>query len=322
MKKNSLLEISNLQTKFNTNEGAFAAVDDISLQINENEIVAIVGESGSGKTVTCLSIIDLVSSGKISGSIKFKEQELVGCNKKTLYSIRGKQISMIFQEPMTSLNPVFTIGQQIDETIKIHLKLNKKERKELIVKFLNLVGIPEPETRMNYYPHEFSGGMKQRIMIAMALSCNPALLIADEPTTALDVTTQAQILKLLKDLKDTLNMSIILVTHDLSVVANFAQRVIVMYGGKIVEEGNVKTIINNPSHPYTKGLINSIPKMTDTKSQPLNIIPGFVPGIANMPQGCRFNNRCALADDTCKNTQPNRQQLSEDHVVYCFKSIG
>ena len=320
-----LLQIEHLVTEFRTDKGYMPAVDDVSWHVDKGEIVAMVGESGSGKTVSCLSIIDLASQGKnsrISGSIKLNGRELVGCSKKELSNVRGKEIGIIFQEPMTSLNPVFTIENQINETLKAHTELNKKQRHERIIELLDLVGIPEPEARAKCYPHELSGGMKQRAMIAIALSCNPQILIADEPTTALDVTIQAQVLNLLKRLRDKLGMSILIVTHDLGVVANFAERTIVMYAGRVVEQGSTKAVLKNPKHWYTKGLLASIPRLSAEKSEKLSVIHGNVPDISEMPDGCRFCTRCAHTTPPCFTDRPPMTEISSGHYAACWAYVG
>lgn len=315
-----ILEVKNLKTQFNIKGGIVNAVDDVSFDVDEGEVVAIVGESGSGKSVTSLSILGLIPNppGKITGGqILFKGQDLIKKTVKEMQDIRGNEISMIFQEPMTSLNPVYTIGRQISETLIRHNKLKKDEALKQSVKMLKLVGIPSPEARINDYPHQLSGGMRQRVMIAIALACSPELLIADEPTTALDVTIQAQILDLILDLKQKLNTSILLITHDLGVVAETADRVVVMYCGKIVERGNVGEIFKNPLHPYTEGLLNSIPKMDDDPSEKLFMIPGMVPNPLKMPKGCAFSSRCSKCMDVCKREVPKLTEI-EGRQVSCF----
>ncbi|GAA0076385.1 ABC transporter ATP-binding protein [Clostridium sp. CTA-5] len=314
-----LLDIKNLKTEFITKKGTVVAVDGVDFNIDKGEVVAIVGESGSGKSVTSLSIMGLHSKNakiKISGEILFKSENLLKKSEKQLQSLRGKQISMIFQEPMTSLNPVFTIGKQITEAIIRHEKCTKKQARERAIEMLNLVGIPSPETRINNYPHQLSGGMRQRVMIAMALSCNPELLIADEPTTALDVTIQAQILELMIKLKEKLGTSILLITHDLGVVAEIADKVVVMYCGKVVETASVKNIFKDPKHPYTKGLLNSIPKIDDDVER-LFIIPGTVPNPLELPTGCSFRDRCPNCFDKCTHIEPPLISL-EDRKVRCL----
>lgn len=313
-----LLQVKDLKTKFNTKKGIINAVNGVDFDIEKGEVVAVVGESGSGKSVTSLSIMGLLSKGRTSveGEILFKSENLLTKSKRELQDIRGKQISMIFQEPMTSLNPVFTIGRQISEALIRHEKLTKKQAEEKAIEMLDLVGIPSPEKRLKNYPHQMSGGMRQRVMIAMALACNPELLIADEPTTALDVTIQAQILELMINLKEKLGTSILLITHDLGVVAETADRVVVMYCGKVVEKGTVEDIFNNPQHPYTKGLLNSIPKVEE-KEEKLFMIPGMVPNPLNLPSGCAFSDRCTYCQDICKVKEPPLI-ASRDREVRCF----
>ena len=313
-----LLEVKNLKTEFKLKKGVVKAVDNVSFSVEKGEILAIVGESGSGKSVTSLSVMGLISApGKIAGGeILFKGRDLTKLSTKELYKIRGDQISMIFQEPMTSLNPVHRIGDQIMESIMTHMKLSKKEALERTVDMLRLVGIPSPEKRVHDYPHQMSGGMRQRVMIAMALSCHPELLIADEPTTALDVTIQAQILELLFSLREKLNMAVLLITHDLGVVAESADRVIVMYCGRIMEEAPVKTLFTSPRHPYTIGLLESIPKIDDDKKR-LDIIKGMVPNPLRMPKGCPFSDRCERSFDKCKERVPALTEI-EGTKVRCF----
>lgn len=301
-----LLEVKNLKTQFKVQGGLVNAVDGVDFSIGKGEVVAIVGESGSGKSVTSLSVMGLIPSppGKvIDGEILFKGENLLNKNKREMQDIRGNKISMIFQEPMTSLNPVFTVGKQISESIMRHEKLSKKEAEKKVIEMLELVGIPSPETRIKDYPHQLSGGMRQRVMIAMALTCNPELLIADEPTTALDVTIQAQILDLMVKLKEKLGTSILLITHDLGVVAETADKVVVMYCGKVVENGTVDEIFENPMHPYTQGLLNSIPKI-DEECEKLFMIPGMVPNPLEMPEGCAFSSRCSKCSERCTSKEP------------------
>jgi len=302
----SLLEIKNLKTYFITEEEEVPAVDGVSFSIKEGETLCVVGESGSGKSITSLSILQLVPEphGKIvDGEIVYKGTNLVDLSENEIRKIRGNDISMIFQEPMTSLNPVFTVGDQITESLMLHEKLSKEAALKKAVELLNLVGIPVPEKRVSEYPHQLSGGMRQRVMIAMALACNPDLLIADEPTTALDVTTQAQILELLNDLKQKLNMSILLITHDLGVVAETADNVAVMYLGRIVEYADGDTFFENPKHPYSQGLLKSIPDMEKDEHR-LHPIVGQVPKPTDVKQGCRFASRCPFATDLCREEEP------------------
>ena len=315
-----LINIENLSTSFHTNNTIVQAVRGIDLHINQGEVLAIVGESGCGKSVTALSILRLIPSppGRFeSGKIKFKNQDLLGLSDDEMQKIRGNDISMIFQEPMTALNPIFTIGDQISEAIILHQQVSKQEARRQTLSILKKVSIPSPEIRIDQYPHELSGGMKQRIMIAIAIACRPALLIADEPTTALDVTIQAQILSLLSSLRKELKMSILLITHNLGIVAQFAHRVAVMYSGKIVEEAPVNSIFKNPVHPYTCGLLNSLP-MDNGKSK-LESIPGEVPHPAYLPQGCAFHPRCKEAMSQCKQ-QPSLINAFKriDHKVSCW----
>ncbi|TBL77648.1 ABC transporter ATP-binding protein [Paenibacillus thalictri] len=317
---NALLKISNLTAEFKTDKGVFPAISGVHLTINKGEVVCIVGESGSGKTVASLSLMQLIPAvGKItSGEITFEGRDLLKAKKKEMAQIRGKSISMIFQDPMMALDPVYTCGSQIIEAIRIHQSISRQDAHTKALELLKQVGIAHPQRCMNAYPHELSGGMCQRISIAMALSCSPKLLIADEPTTALDVTVQAQILDLLKTIRNEMNMSIMLITHDLGVVAEMADRVAVMYAGKVMEEGDVRTIFRNPQHPYTKGLIKSIPHM-DQKNGKLYSISGAVPSISSMPQGCRFAPRCEEAADICRQREPEMQQLSDSCQARCWK---
>lgn len=314
-----LLEVKNLKTQFKVKNGLVNAVNGIDFEFDKGEVLAIVGESGSGKSVTSLSIMGLIPNppGKIiEGEILYNGEDLVKKSKKELQDIRGSKISMIFQEPMTSLNPVFTIGKQIAEAVLRHEKVSKKEAMKTAEDMLRLVGIPSPEKRIKDYPHQLSGGMRQRVMIAMALACNPELLIADEPTTALDVTIQAQILELILELKEKLGTAILLITHDLGVVAEVAEKVVVMYCGKIVEKADVKTLFANPMHPYTKGLLQSIPKM-DEKKERLYMIKGMVPNPLDMPKGCAFSDRCESCMEICRNEQPVLKKHG-NAMVSCF----
>ena len=313
-----LLEVKNLKTEFKLKRGVVSAVDGVSFSVDKGEILAIVGESGSGKSVTSLSIMGLISEpGRISGGeIFFKGSDLTRLPLQELQKIRGDQISMIFQEPMTSLNPVYRIKDQISESIMTHMKLSKEEALKRTIEMLDLVGIPSPGRRAYDYPHQMSGGMRQRVMIAMALSCHPELLIADEPTTALDVTIQAQILDLLYGLRERLNMAVLLITHDLGVVAEAADRVIVMYCGKVVEEADAKTLFTAPRHPYTVGLLESIPKMDDDRKH-LYMIKGMVPNPLQMPRGCAFSDRCDRCMEKCRVSMPALTE--KDGVkVRCF----
>lgn len=299
-----LLEVTNLRTQFPTRAGLVKSVDGVSFTIGEGELLGLVGESGCGKSITALSIMRLIAKpGKITnGSIKFKDEELTTASEERLREIRGNDIAMIFQDPMTSLNPVFTVGEQIAEALRLHRRLDKRAAWEAAIQAMREVSIPSPERRVNDYPHQLSGGMRQRVMIAMALACDPDLLIADEPTTALDVTIQAQILELLNDLRRSRKLAILLITHDLGVVAEVADRVCVMYTGKIVEESGVDELFANPKHPYTRGLLRSVPKLTDANTEKalrLQTIEGTVPSSTNLPFGCHFAPRCEHRMEIC-----------------------
>jgi oligopeptide/dipeptide ABC transporter ATP-binding protein len=320
---NYLLQIKGLKTHFFTDEGISPAVDGVDYAIRKGETLGVVGESGCGKSVTALSIMRLIPEppGKIiGGDILFEGQSLLALSNEEMRRIRGNKISMIFQEPMTSLNPVYTIGNQISEALRLHQGLSKKDAHERSIEMLQLVGIPLPERRVNEHPHQLSGGMRQRAMIAMALSCNPSLLIADEPTTALDVTIQAQILDLMVSLKADLDTAIILITHDLGVVAESAARVVVMYAGKVVEEADVYNIFEHPLHPYTEGLLESIPRIDHSaqKKARLTEIQGVVPIPSQLPDGCHFNPRCPKVMDVCKHEKPELKAEKEDHRVRCW----
>lgn len=314
----ALLEVHNLKTHFFTANGVVPSVDGISFQLRSGEVTCIVGESGSGKSVTAYSIMGLIESpGKIvSGDIRLEGTDLTKLGIKQLRKIQGNEISMIFQEPLSSLNPLITVGFQIEEVIRLHQKVNKKEAKKRAIQMLSKVSIPIPDKVYNSYPFELSGGMRQRVMIAMALSCNPKLLIADEPTTALDVTIQAQILQLMKTLKEEFHTAVLMITHDLGVVAEMADRVIVMYAGQVVEEGDVFSLFGNPKHPYTKGLMKSTIKITDSKDE-LEIIPGTVPMPGSMPTGCRFQPRCEYAMPQCS-VAPELRRFGELRQVRCW----
>lgn len=314
-----LLEIKNLKTVFKTYAGQVSALNNVSFSVGHGEAVGIVGESGSGKSVTMLSVMKLLSeNGKmVDGEIIFNNKKINDLNAKEMEDLRGNEIGMIFQDPMTSLNPVFTIGNQLVEAILKHNKITKAEAKAKAVEMLRLVGIPSPEKRLNQYPHEFSGGMRQRAMIAMALSCEPKLLIADEPTTALDVTIQAQILELMKDLKNKIKTSIILITHDLGLVADICNKVMVMYGGTIVEKGTVDDIFYNPRHPYTRGLLKSIPRLNMGKER-LNPIDGQPPDMLNPPAGCPFVARCPEAMEICNMKKPEYKEFDNGQATCCW----
>jgi oligopeptide/dipeptide ABC transporter ATP-binding protein len=321
-----LLEVEDLKTYFFTRDGVVRAVDGVSFSVHLGETLAIVGESGCGKSVTSLSILRLIASppGRIvSGKLVFAGRDLLALSEAEMRSIRGNEISMIFQEPMTSLNPVLTIGRQIAEAVTVHRGLSAREATQRAVEMLKLVNMPEPERRITQYPHQLSGGMRQRVMIAMALACGPRLLIADEPTTALDVTIQAQILDLMRALKDKTGASIVLITHDLGVVAEMAQRVVVMYAGRKVEEASVASLFERPRHPYTLGLMNSIPRLDPTQigaRTRLTEIPGTVPSLREAPVGCIFAPRCAFTTDRCRAEYPPLELKAPGHVAACWHS--
>ena len=330
--QNELLRVSGLKTVFRTGAGIAAAVDGVSYTLHEGETLAIVGESGSGKSVSALSVMGLVPTppGKVlAGEVWYRGRNLLSLPEKALEKIRGAEISMIFQEPMSSLNPVLTIERQLTETVMHHERAAAADARIRAIEMLQLVHIPEPERRMGQYPHQLSGGMLQRVMIAMALACGPKVLIADEPTTALDVTIQAQILALMADLQERFATAILLITHDLGVVAEAADRVAVMYAGRIVELGSVFDLFERPRHPYTRGLLNAIPHLDHLQGERhrerLNEIPGIVPPLTRLPPGCRFAPRCAHADDRCRQEYPPFEQESEEHWVACWHagaSIG
>lgn len=317
--ENILLKVNNLHTYFITENGTVPSVNGVSFEMKEGETLAIVGESGSGKSVTSLSIMGLIESpGKIvDGEIFFKEKELNKLREKEYRDLRGNEIAMIFQEPLTSLNPLFTVGNQISESITLHQKVNKKIAREKSIEMLRHVGIPRPEKVYNSYPHVLSGGMRQRVMIAMALSCHPLLLIADEPTTALDVTIQAQILNLMRKLSKEHGTAILLITHDLGVVAEMADKVVVMYAGQVVEYTDVFTLFSEPKHPYTKGLLNSTPKFYEMNEK-LESIDGTVPTVNNMPKGCKFHPRCPFVMEKCVQVEPKITTGFEGHQIRCW----
>jgi oligopeptide/dipeptide ABC transporter ATP-binding protein len=335
-KREAVLEVKDLQTSFFTEEGEIKAVDHVSFTVYKGQTLGIVGESGCGKSVTSLSIMRLIPNppGRIvGGQILYRGKDLLKLDMAEMRKIRGNEISMIFQEPMTSLNPVFTVGNQIAEAISLHQDLSKSDVRNKSVEMLKLVGIPSPEKRVSDYPHQLSGGMRQRVMIAMALSCNPNVLIADEPTTALDVTIQAQILELLRDLQQKVGMGLILITHDLGVVAEVADEVVVMYSGNVVEHGAVREIFKNPKMPYTRGLLNSIPILSKdptgkVKKKRLETIPGIVPNLLHLPQGCRFQERCTFAIDECRQAEPSLREIPKklddaaiSHQIRCVRDI-
>ena len=316
-----ILEVNHLKTYFHTDAGLSKAVNDVSFFVEKGKTLGIVGESGCGKSITSLSIMGLVETppGEIAGGeIIFEGEDLLKKNEKEMSKIRGKKIAMIFQEPMTSLNPVFTIGQQLIETLMLHEDMTKKQAKERAIEMLKMVKIPLAEKRFHEYPHQLSGGMRQRVMIAMALCCNPELLICDEPTTALDVTIQAQILDLINELKEKTGTSVIMITHDLGVIAEIADDVMVMYAGKIVERATCDQIFEKPMHPYTYGLMQCIPKLDDDDTERLSVIEGMVPSFDDMPKGCAFCPRCKEAREICKQKMPELTEV-EGRMVRCFK---
>jgi oligopeptide/dipeptide ABC transporter ATP-binding protein len=323
MENKALLEIKNLQTNFYVRGYTAKALDNVSLTIESGQTLGLVGESGCGKSVTAHSIMRLIPDppGKIEGGeIFFEGQDLLKVTKAQMRRIRGNQISMIFQEPMTSLNPVFPVGDQVGEVIRLHQGLSRKETRERVLEAFQLVGIPAAETRLDEYPHQMSGGMRQRVMIAMALACNPKLMIADEPTTALDVTIQAQILDLMNKLKEETGAAILFITHDLGVIAEMAQFVAVMYAGKIMEYTDIKTIFSRPHNPYTVGLMQSIPVLgRETKDKRLQTISGVVPSLLNLPSGCLFSDRCQDVFDDCRHKEPDMYQVANNHFVRCLK---
>lgn len=319
-----LLEVNNLTTTFKTERGPMKAVDGVSFYVNSGELMAIVGESGCGKSVTVQSIMRLYdekTTASYNGEIKMNGEDLLKLPIKKMQKIRGNDIAMVFQDALSALNPILTVGSQIEESLKIHTDLNKKQRKERAIELLKLVGINSPQERVNQYSFEFSGGMRQRSMIATALACEPRLLIADEPTTALDVTIQAQIMDLIVDLNKKMNMGVILITHDLAVVAQTCSRVVVMYLGQIVEEADVNSLFDNPLHPYTSGLIKSIPQIDGERPERLYMIKGTVPLLSQIPKGCRFAPRCPYATDRCKNEMPELVSVNESQKVRCWKYV-
>jgi peptide/nickel transport system ATP-binding protein len=317
-----LLRLEDLRTHFFTDDGVVRAVDGVSFEVREGETLAVVGESGSGKSVTSLSILRLVADppGKIvGGRILFRGKNLLELSPPAMRAIRGKEISMIFQEPMTSLNPVYTCGEQIIEALVLHEKLDRRTARARTIEMLKLVGIPSPEQRVDEYPHQMSGGMRQRVMIAMALACKPAILIADEPTTALDVTIQAQILELLQHLQEVMKMAVLLITHDLGVVAETADRVAVMYAGQVVEYCDVSAAFRRTLHPYTSGLLHALPRLGQ-KQEALRVIPGNVPDPARFPRGCRFHPRCPVAQERCRESEPPVLTFDGDHQARCWRA--
>lgn len=315
----ALLNVQNLTTYFFTDEGVVKAVDDVSFSLSKGEALGILGESGCGKSVTALSIMRLIQPpGKIiKGKVFFNGDDLISKSEEEMRNIRGNKISMIFQDPMTSLNPVFTIGDQIIEAITLHQGLDKKDARKKAIEMLELVRIPEADKRINDYPHQFSGGMRQRVMIAMALSCNPSILIADEPTTALDVTIQAQILELIKQLRKELQMSLILITHDMGIVAESCENVLVMYAGKVVEYSDIMTIFKHPAHPYTIGLLESVPRL-DVRRERLNAIEGQPPDLVALPNYCYYFDRCPYKTNECSEQIPELIEIENGHLVRCI----
>ncbi len=315
----TLIEIKDLKVYFHTDKGIVKSVNGVSFNINEGETIGIVGESGCGKSVTAMSLMKLLPTSKIEGGeIIFQGKDILKMNENELMGIRGNEISMIFQEPMTSLNPAFTVGNQIIEGIMLHQDLAKEEAKKKVIDMIKLVEIPRAEEIYNSYPHELSGGMRQRIMIAMALSCNPKLLIADEPTTALDVTIQAQVLDIMKNIKEKLNTSIMMITHDLGVIAEMCDKVIVMYAGKIIEVAEVVELFKNPKHPYTIGLLKSKPTLGENKEKRLYSIPGQVPNPIGIPDSCYFSDRCEKVCDKCRTQTPPLIELNNGHSIACW----
>jgi peptide/nickel transport system ATP-binding protein len=326
MTNEPLLSVEQLQTHFMTMDGVNRAVDGVTFHVNAGETLAIVGESGCGKSVTAMSILRLIPEppGKIAGKIKFQGKDLLTLSDREMRDIRGNSISMIFQEPMTSLNPVLTVGRQIGETLRLHQGMSAQQAEEKAVEMLDLVGIPEARRRVREYPHQLSGGMRQRVMIAIALACNPQLLIADEPTTALDVTIQAQILDLMRDLKHRVGAAIVLITHDLGVVAEVAERVVVMYAGRKVEEAAVGPLFANPRHPYTQGLLGSVPKLGSSltgTAERLAEIPGLVPSLKAKIPGCVFATRCPKVTDLCREVAPGLEEKAPGHVAACHYAL-
>ena len=317
----SLLQVKDLQTYFTTRDGVVKAVDGVTFDVEEGETVGLVGESGCGKSVSALSILRLVTDppGRVvGGSVDFEGRDLLTLNEAEMRGVRGNRIAMVFQEPMTSLNPVLTIGRQLTEGLELHLRMGKSEARSRAAELLQTVGIPNADQQLKSYPHQFSGGMRQRVMIAMALSCNPKLLIADEPTTALDVTIQAQILELLQKLSTEIGTSVLIITHNLGVIARYANRVNVMYAGKIVESGMTRDLFTNPQHPYTKGLLKSVQRLDQDRTQKLSIIDGTPPDLINMPQGCAFQPRCTFAVPECSVAAPALTDRGNGHMAACF----
>jgi oligopeptide/dipeptide ABC transporter ATP-binding protein len=319
----ALLQVKELRTHFYTLEGVVRAVDGVSFDVRKGETVAVVGESGCGKSVSALSIMRLIPypPGRIvGGEIWFNGRNLLALNNEEIRQVRGKEIAMVFQEPMTSLNPALTIGRQVTETLEVHLDMNASDAQGRAAELLRLVGISEPERRLTQYPHQFSGGMRQRVMIAMALSCNPKLILADEPTTALDVTIQAQILELMKELSHRFGAAMIIITHNLGVVARYADRVNVMYAGKVIEHGSAREVYYNPRHPYTLGLLRSVPRLDQPRKARLDPIDGQPPDLANLPPGCSFRPRCKFAVEKCADEVPPLMEVGAEHLSACWEA--
>ena len=316
-----VLDVKELQTYFYTDEGVVKAVDELTYQVRKGEFVALVGESGCGKSVSAMSVLRLIPypPGVIAGGqVLFQGEDLLQATEERIREIRGNRIAMVFQEPTTSLNPVVTIGRQISESLILHRKLDKRQARDESIRLLDLVGIPDSATRMTDYPYQFSGGMQQRIMIAMALSCNPELLIADEPTTSLDVTVQAQILEIIAKLRDEFDMAVVIITHNLGLVARYVDRVNVMYAGKLVEAGPTDMVFSEPKHPYTIGLLTSVPRLDSPRNVAPRVIPGLPPNLANLPPGCSFAPRCAYASDVCHESAPQLETVAAGHERACF----
>ena len=319
----TLMKVSGLATQFFTEDGVVKAVDGIEYDLEEGETLGLVGESGCGKSVSALSVLRLIPNppGRIvGGEVMFEGQDLLKLSEEDMRHIRGNRISMVFQEPMTSLNPILTIGRQITEPLELHMSMTQQQAEERAIELLGLVGIPDAAARINDYPHQFSGGMRQRVMIAMALSCNPKLLIADEPTTALDVTIQAQVLELMQRAAKEVGASLIVITHNLGVVARYADRVNVMYAGKIIERGTAHEIYKNPKHPYTVGLLQSVPRLDEPRREKLNPIEGMPPDLVDLPPGCSFRARCTYAVDRCAEEVPPLVAVDEDHLAACWEA--
>ncbi len=323
MNNDVVLKVANLRTFFNTPQGVVRAVDGVSFEVKRGRVLGLVGESGCGKTATALSVLALIPRAGLevfTGQIRYRDTDLLGLTSMQMQKIRGRYISMVFQDPLSALNPVFTIGEQIAETLRLHLRMNRREAREKSVELLKLVGIPSPEKRYREYPHQLSGGMRQRVMIAMAISCGPDVILADEPTTALDVTLQAQILDLLHDLRERMGMSMVLISHDLGVIAEMADEVAVMYAGRIVEYASTHKLFTDPLHPYTRGLLNSLPysAASEEKTKRLMAIPGTVPALHSPPPGCKFHPRCSLAEEICRHEEPALEEKTSQHSVRCW----